>query len=154
MATYTKQLQTIVADYRRAGLAWPAPAKAIAEWAVANGRWQLPPAAITQRCAEDIARAMREEYMTDPQGRRVRLKHPVARTINGEQYVLWDDIRTAPRSHMQMAFQQRRLAIVGDCRQLKTDVDSFNDSRSAEPPIQMIFDFTMDLAEIEAARAA
>jgi hypothetical protein len=154
MATYTKQLQKIVADYRRLGLAWPAPAKAIAEWAVSEGKWQLPPAAVTQKCAEDIARAMREEYMTDPKGRRVRVKHPVTRMIDGEQYVLWDDIRTAPRSHMQMAFQQRRLAIVGDCRQLKTDVDSYNDARHDEEPIQMVFDFTMDLAEIEAARAA
>ena len=154
MATYTKQLQKIVADYRKAGMAGPAPAKAIAEWAVQEGRWQLPPAAVTQRCAEDISRAMREEYMTDPQGRRVRVKHPVTRTIDGEQYVLWDDIRTAPRTHMQMAFQQRRLGIVGDCRQLKTDVDSYNDSRPENSPIQMIFDFTMDLAELEAARAA
>jgi hypothetical protein len=154
MANYTKQLQKIVADYRKAGMEWPAPAKAIAEWAVMEGRWQLPPAAVTQRCAEDIARAMREEYMTDAKGRRVRVKHPVSRTINGEQYVLWDDIRTAPRSHMQMAFQQRRLGIVGDCRQLKTDVDSYNDARPDEEPIQMVFDFTMDLLELEAARAA
>jgi hypothetical protein len=52
---------------------------------------------------------------------------------------------------MQLSFQQRRQGIVGDCRQLKTDVDSYNDAHPREEPIQMIFDFTMDLAEIEAA---
>ncbi|WP_245451966.1 hypothetical protein [Mesorhizobium waimense] len=68
--------------------------------------------------------------------------------------VLWDDIRTAPRHHMQMSFQQRCRGIVGDVRQLKVDIDSYNEARSDEEPIQMDFDFTMDLAEIEAAEAA
>ncbi|WP_245269108.1 hypothetical protein [Mesorhizobium sp. WSM2561] len=55
---------------------------------------------------------------------------------------------------MQMSFQQRRRGIVGDVRQLKVDVDSYNDASSNEEPIQMDFDFHMDLAEIEAAEAA
>lgn len=67
---------------------------------------------------------MREEYITDRRGRRVRAKHPVRTRRGGEQITLWDDIRTAARPHMEMAFQQRRNQIVGECRQLKTDVDS------------------------------
>ncbi len=51
---------------------------------------------------------------------------------------------------MEIAFQQRRQQIVGDCRQLKTDADSFNDNSNPGSPIQMIFDFTDDLAELEA----
>jgi hypothetical protein len=54
---------------------------------------------------------------------------------------------------MQLAFQQRRQQIVGDCRQLKMDVDSYNQNANSGEPIQMIFDFTLDLAEIEAAAA-
>jgi hypothetical protein len=97
---------------------------------------------------------MREEYATDSKGRRVRLLHPAAVRADGEQMVLWDDIRTAPRAHMQVSFQQRRQGIVGDCRQFKTDVDSFNDAHPEGQPIQIVFDFTMDLAELEAADAA
>ena len=52
---------------------------------------------------------------------------------------------------MKLAFQQRRQQIVGDCKQLKADVDSYNDLNSDAEPLQIIFDFTMDLAEIEAA---
>ncbi len=52
---------------------------------------------------------------------------------------------------MQVSFQQRRQGIVGDCRQFKTDVDSYNDANPAEEPVQIVFDFTMDLAELEAA---
>lgn len=94
---------------------------------------------------------MREEYVTDKKGRRVRVKHPATVNVHGEQMVLWDDMRTAPRDHMRMSFQQRRQQIVGDCRQLKVDVDSYNDLNPDNQPIQMVFDFTMDLAELEAA---
>jgi len=65
--------------------------------------------------------------------------------------MIWDDIRTAPRDHMQMSFQHRWRGIVGDCRQMKVDVDSYNDAHPAADPIQIVFDFTMDLAELEAA---
>ena len=66
--------------------------------------------------------------MTDSKGRRVRVKHPAKMWLDGEQTVLWDDIRTAPRLHMQVAFQNRRQGIVSDCRQLKADCDSYNDA--------------------------
>jgi hypothetical protein len=43
---------------------------------------------------------------------------------------------------MEIAFQKKRQLIFGDCRQLKTDVDSYNENYAANDPIQMIFDFT------------
>jgi hypothetical protein len=152
MATYMKQMQHIVEDYRVSGEPWPTSAKAIADWAIRTGKWELPASAMRRRCAEDIAAAMREEYTTDPKGRRVRLLHPASlKSDTGEQLVLWDDIRTAPRAHMEVSFQQRRQGIVGDCRQFKVDVDSYNDAHADAEPIQIVFDFTMDLAELEAA---
>lgn len=54
---------------------------------------------------------------------------------------------------MSLAFSQRRQQIVGDCHQLKTDVDSFNENREPDRPIQMLLDFTEDVAEIEAVEA-
>lgn len=97
---------------------------------------------------------MSEEYITDPQGRRVRAKHVARIKHDGEQLYLWADIRTADRKHMGVAFQQRRQQIVGDCLQLKTDVDSYNDNSKASPPIQLVLDFTHDVEEIEAAKTA
>ncbi len=154
MATYTKQMQKIVEDYRLAGEPWPASAKAIADWALFTKRWELPAAAVRRRCADDIASAMREEYMTDRKGRRVRLLHPAPLLTSGGKEMVWDDIRTAPREHMQVSFQHRRHGIVGDCRQMKVDVDSYNDAHPDAEPIQIVFDFAMDLAEIEAAEEA
>ena len=52
---------------------------------------------------------------------------------------------------MQIAFQQRRRQIVGDCRQLKADVDSYNENSHPGQPIQMVFDFRNDLEELDSA---
>ena len=93
---------------------------------------------------------MREEYFTDPQGRTVRAKHAarVKRKEDQKQKTLWADMRWASREHMQTAFQQRRHQILGDCRQLNTDVDSFNENKNVDRPIQIRFDFTRDLEEM------
>jgi hypothetical protein len=49
---------------------------------------------------------------------------------------------------MERAFAQRREQIVGDCLQLKTDVDVYNDmNRDKQPQIQLILNFTDDVEE-------
>ena len=144
---YTEQLQHIVNEYISAGENWPATTHQIAAWAIRKHLWEAQGATVIDLCAEQLARAMREEYIHDPQGRVVRAKH--AARVAGAQTVLWADIRTANREHMTIAFQQRRQQIVGDCRQLKSDVDSYNDNNNPGKPIQMVFDFTEDLSELE-----
>lgn len=148
--SYSEQLQHIVSAYRGAGQPWPATSHEIAAWAIDHGRWAPQRGALIDRCAEELSRAMREEYITDPQGRKVRAKHAAKRERDGRQAIFWEDMRTASREHMEIAFQQRRQQIVGDCRQLKADLDSYNDNFNSGEPLQMVFDFTNDLAEIEA----
>jgi len=81
--------------------------------------------------AEDIAAAMREEYITDRNGRRVRLLHRAAvKSGHGEQL---------------------SLAIVANSS--LTWIATTNAHPDAEP-VQIVFDFTMDLAELEAADEA
>jgi len=150
--TASEYNQALVAKYRASGQEWPATARAIAEWAVTKRLWVPKPSLLVNQCAEEIARAMREEYYVDPQGRKVRTKHAARVGTGGEQQTLWADIQTAPRSHLAIAFAQRREGIFGDCIQLKTDVDSFNTKRPTERPIPMSFDFTEDLREHEAGR--
>jgi hypothetical protein len=144
-------MQAIANEYMTSGLPWPAPARAIAGWAIRQGLWRAQPEDFIDRCADQLARAMRDEYIEDAQGRRVRAKHAVRVEGGPHNLTLWADMRTAPREHMRTAFQQRRMQIVGDCRQLKADVDSYNDNSNPGPRIQMVFDFTNDLAEFEAA---
>jgi len=154
MPAYIEHMQKLVNEYRKSGMPWPASAKGIAAWAIEHGHWQPHRSKIIEQCADDLSRAMREEYITDPQGRRVRAKHAARILQHGEQKMLWDDIRHASRNHMHRAFQLRRNQIVGDCRQLKTDADSFNENANDGEPIQMVFDFTRDLEEMEALASA
>lgn len=150
MASYAIQLHQIVNRYIKAGQQWPATTRQIARWAIANGLWKPEPSAVVDQFARELARAMREEYITDPQGRTVRAKHAARiKADSGEQQVFWADIRSASRTHMEIAFQQRRQQIVGDCRQLKLDADSYNQNRNHGEPIELVFDFTLDLEELE-----
>ena len=145
-----EQNQKIIAEYREVGNLWPATATDIAGWAIAERLWDIHPSKMVRQCADQLAEAMRKEFLTDPQGRRVRAKHAAPYNEQGHLFLRWDDMRTATHSHMEMAFAHRRQQIVGDCRQLKADIDSYNDNYRprGERSIQGVFDFTDDLAEL------
>src|SRR5690242_15460032 len=106
-STYVKQNQRIVEEYRLAGGAWPAKATEMADWALSRGKWELSREAKLRACAEDLAEAMRQEYMTDPTGRRVRTKHSAkGKRIDGEQGHFWADILTATTGFMRISVAQ------------------------------------------------
>ncbi len=96
-----------------------------------------------------IGKALREEYIIDDQGRRVRSKHAATIINDDGQLTLWDDIRTASEEFMAIAFQQRRRGIVADCKQIKTDVDSYNDNNTHGGHFQLSLDFRRDVEEQE-----
>ena len=151
---YNERLQHIVNDYVLAGGNWPATTREIAAWGIQKGLWKPRGSDLIDIFADQLARAMREEYIIDPQGRHVRAKHAIRTKQGGTQTALWADIRTASRQHMEIAFKQRRQQIVGDCKQLKLDVDSYNENENSGKPIQMVFDFTRDLIEAELASSS
>jgi len=150
MSTYTKQLQNFLKEYEKSGMSTPVTAREVAEWAIKNNLWKPRPADIIEQCTRDIAKAWREEYRTDKYGRRYRAKHAVRLKDDKErQMTLWADMDTAPRSYMETAFSQRRRHVVGECHQLKTDVDCYNDKNPENEPINLILDFTEDVEELE-----
>lgn len=152
--SYAEQLQDIIEQYRRAHPdVVQLRMREVASWAMANGLMHPSRRDAISLCAHDLARAASQEYYTDAQGRRVRKKHAVRQLIEEEgkpkQLVLWADITNAPPEHMHMSLQQRRTGIVGDCKQLKTDLDSYNDNNVHGAEIQMSFDFSEDLQELD-----
>lgn len=146
--TYNEQMQRLADRYMQDTGLTEVTAREMAVWAIGNGLWQPQPSVLIRQCADEFSRAMREDYVTDPQGRRVRVKH-VAR--GDAQIPLWADMRFATRKHMETAFQQRRQSIVGDCKQLKNDLDSYNENFNPAEPIQVVFNFVDDLEEAELA---
>lgn len=153
MSVYKKQLQALINEFfDQVGEA--ARTRDIARWAIENRKWKPEGDIVERRLADDLAAAMRAEHITDPQGRSVRAKHAARINRNGRSEIWWNDVRRAPRAYMEVPVMQRRDGIVGDCRQLKADVDSYNDNVSPKNPIQISFNFTNDLADLEAGDKA
>jgi hypothetical protein len=151
--SYAKRMRQYFREYEAAGNPMPADLNDVYEWARRTGRWE-PPVELARRAfVEDMSRALREDYFTDDTGHRVRAMHPAAITRNGAQYHLWQDARTATHAHMSAAFAGRRNGVVGDLKQLKTDVDWYNRTFADRPDVQLVLNFEDDIAELEAAEA-
>jgi hypothetical protein len=122
----------------------------LARWALTAGKVRRPAGyaeqLVERQLAREFAEAMREDYGVDPQGRTVREMH--AARIGGR--TRWNSRSGGSRGFIETSVRQRRDQIVGDCRHLKTDVDSLNDNRWPDNPIQLPLDFTIDVAELEA----
>lgn len=124
---------------------------ALAEWAYKNGLHKPNVKTIIDAIAADIAQVFREEYRVDRHGRRYRAKHATIQKRGSKTLSLWADLDdpNAPHTHFVKSFAQRRQQIVGDCVQLKTDVDVYNEKRIPIKPIQVPLDFTLDVAELQ-----
>jgi hypothetical protein len=147
MAKLSEQLLKIVEDYRSSGGKWPATREQIAEWAVANERYELTRSMAVSQCAEKIGRAMGSKLVKDNKGRSVRKYYAAHIRENGQLIMKWDDWN-AERPFMEVAAANRRNQILGQCWQLKNDLDSYSDRRCPEQPIQMDFNFNVDLEEL------
>lgn len=154
MTRVTERKQTdamldIVYAYLESGGQSPIDLDSLARFAMDRGLWAKSASKMLQLCKRDFSRAFREQYHNDQQGRRVRRYHAAISNDGEKQRVFWEDIRTASEEHMEVAFQQRRSQIVGDCRQLKIDVDSYNENNTHGGRYQLLLDFGDDVAELE-----
>jgi len=149
-----EMLQTLVEQYRSEEHVDSVNLEDAAAWMIRNKHWMPRARKQIDMLKAELRTALREEYITDPQGRRVRRKHAqriynIVEDGKCKQMVLWHDIETATRPQMQACSQQRRQAVVMDCKQLKQDVDSYNENYNKSVPIKLLWDFTDDLADLE-----
>lgn len=151
MTTRNENLQRVWHQFVDARGGSPASPREVVHWAIAAGVLAPPDVDPEALLANEMARALREEFKTAPDGRRYRANHSVRITRDGVQMSLWAEMGKAPHEHMVKAFAGRRRQIVGDCIQLKTDVDVYNDTHRSpdKPMIQMVLDFTDDVAEVQ-----
>ena len=146
----TDQMMDIAQLYVEQGGEEPIDLAKLAIFAINNDHWEKKDLSSLrmQICKREFSRAFREQYHQDPQGRSARTYHAVSHSDNESgQQTFWDDMRRAPAEHMEAAFQQRRSQIVGDCTQLSTDVESWNDNNTVGGGFQLLLDFTDDVAE-------
>ncbi len=153
-SSYATKLQEFIKLYREQVHDGPVTLREVAAWAIQEGLWQPPMRTAVDQLARELGQAARVVYMTDMQGRRVRRLHARRMEVvlpSGEmkQETFWDDITTATPEHMLMAFQQRRQLVLSNCHQLKTDVESYNENWNGGEQLELSFDFTEDLEELE-----
>lgn len=152
MSAYANQIKSYIERFRAEvggdGLLDP---HEVAAWAYHRGLHKPSVRTIVDVIAADISQAFREDYRTDKNGQRYRAMHAVRAKKGDKTMSLWADMddERAPRSHFEKSFAQRRQQIVGDCYQLKTDVDVYNNKNTDNPPIQMHLDFTLDVEELQ-----
>jgi hypothetical protein len=148
----SEQMLDIVRQFFGNGGAEPIDLDELAAFAIENQLWDKAGVKNLRLklCKRDFSQAFREQFHTDPQGRHVHTYYPKI-TYGGErkQKTFWSDMRTADEEYANSAFQQRRARIVGDCRQLKLGVDSYNDNNLHGGYYQLRLDFTEDIAERE-----
>src|SRR5882724_9125690 len=121
--TKNEHLQNVWRGYEEQTGHLAATTRDVVKWGVEQGFLELPDVDPYDVLAGDMARALREDYATDSKGRRYRVNHAVRITKAGVQLTFWAMLGYADRPHMQRAFTQRREGIVGDCLQLRIDVD-------------------------------
>jgi hypothetical protein len=151
MSTKNERLQQVWHHYDDDKKHQPTGTREAVRWAVKEGLLELPHYDPYEMLAAEMSNALRDEYKTDEKGRRYRINHAVRITKGGVQQTFWGVMGFAPHDHMERAFTQRREQIVGDNLQLKIDVDVYNDlNRGKQVPIQLVLDYTDDVAEREA----
>ena len=155
MSAYSNQVKSYIERYRAEikadGLIDPHD---LASWAYHNGLHKPNVSQVIDLIARDISQVFREEYRTDVKGRRYRAKHAATEKRGDKTASLWADMddQNAPRAHFVKSFAQRRSQIVGDCYQLKTDVDVYNDKSPTQQPINLVLNFENDVAELQIER--
>ena len=149
MTTRNELLQRLWKRYEEEHDRAPASAREVVEWAVEHKLLNLPDVDPYDILAGQMSTALREEYAVDEKGRKYRVNHAVRVTRSGVQTTFWAIMGFAPREHMQRAFIQRRNQIIGDCFQLKVDVDVYNHLNADQLPLPLILDFADDVKERE-----
>ena len=94
----TKQLQDIAHEFMELHGDEGFDLGEVIGWAIRSGRYQVQPPTAEEFGKQELARALRQEYYTDPQGREVRRMHPVRITDGPQQMVIWHDITKGPTS--------------------------------------------------------
>lgn len=144
-----KKMLYLIEQYKRSHEVNVVDTQTIARWAISEGLWKRPPVDPELMLRKQLANALRTEYYTDPQGREVRKNHPVVITEELQRRWYWASINEAEPGHMRLSLQQRRLGILADCKQHRTDSDSYNDNNKYGAKLPLFdYDFNKDLEEL------
>jgi hypothetical protein len=145
-----KDMQKAVHHYRQVHHVNDVDMRDVARYAVEKLGMKLPePKDPLERLASEFSKAAREENRYDKgTGRPYRVNHMYI-DANGQR--LWLDIDgDAPRGKMLKSLTLRREQVIGDAYHMELDADHWNAAHAGDEPLQLVLDFTADVAERKA----
>jgi hypothetical protein len=131
----------------------PVDPRKVARWAVENGMWkprETPPQEVLRR---KLCRALRHQYIEDPQGREVRANFATVEEVSTpegpKRMSKFYPIFKAPPEVVRQALALDRRQALTTVQQMKLDFDSYNDNNEfgmTLPPLDL--DFNKDIEEM------
>lgn len=132
--TKRELLLRIVAEYQRAyGIADGdnIDPDDLTKWAIKTKRMESHEASLFRQSKRELMKALKEEEVTDEQGRRIP-KMAAIRIKGNRQTRLFDFLAAKPRKALTALAQQKR-SLVAYARKIKLKRDSYNDNNNLEP---------------------
>jgi hypothetical protein len=99
----------------------------VAKWMVDTGRYDPRPLSIVKRCKQELVRALKDERITDPEGREVRANHCIRWREGDTLFSRWVGIYEAKPGRMRTSLAQRLRQMEAQVHQHHTDWSSYND---------------------------
>ncbi len=153
MATFNEQVERAWDEWEAMTGDRAGDPDAFVAWALEHRKIAPRPQDVRKILRGQVVDALRQLMRTDEDGITYRAKQCIRTYDEGLQLSLWFDTDRATRSLMAKATAQKRKSIVDDCYRAKCDVDHFNNTHPDEEPINLVLDFTDDVAELEAEEA-
>ena len=149
MTTKNERYQKLFPLYRQEKKTTTLDMNEVAKWMLERGVEPPRPKSPVDLLAEQLSVAAREEHRRDPKtGWDYRANHAYKIPAkDGKQLTLWVELESATRKQMHMSLTNRRDQMIGDGTQLKIDETIWNNKNPEEESINMVLDFTEDVAE-------
>lgn len=154
MGTYKENMLDIWRKYHEEKSSTePTDLRELAAWALKQKMWAPRPMDVTAGFAREMADVLREQVRTDKDGRQYRAFIPARdKGKDGLPLFKWADIDVAPRAHVEKGVQGERRQIANDCFALAMKLDHYNAIHPDDEPLQVIFNFEEDVAEMKIAK--
>jgi hypothetical protein len=123
----------------------------LAAWAIQKGLWETPMKTQIQLLSDELGNAM-GTARKNVDGRKVRQYHCIQQDLeDGSKQTLWCHVDLATPEFLEQSVSRRRRSQRNQNIQLHNDVVYINETKGTH--IQLLFDYTDDIADYEHALA-
>ena len=117
----------------------------VAQWAIANNRWEQHEESAIRELARHISQRARKATFIDDDGNTIRIWH--AWRLGDDQPTFWSSMDTITPENMRYSINSRRDKLVNGAVKAVTDAEHFNKNHNPGDPIYVETDLTKEVNE-------